>query len=70
MLWTRFYLRRLMIIMKPITATRVEIAAMAKKLDDLPILGVEITSAFAITGNAIVITKCWQQARFFGLNPN
>ena len=32
-----------MIIMKPITATRVEIAAMAKKLDDLPILGVEIT---------------------------
>ena len=36
-------------MMTPITATRVETAAMAKKLDDLPILGVEITSAFAIS---------------------
>ena len=59
-----------MIIMKPITATRVETAAMAKKLDDLPILGVEITSAFAITGNAIVITKVLAASAIFLLNPN
>ena len=59
-----------MIIMKPITATRVETAAMAKKLDDLPILGVSITSANAITGSAIVMTKVLEQAQFFGLNPN
>jgi hypothetical protein len=58
-----------MIIMKPITATRVEIAAMAKKLDDLPILGVEITSAFAITGNAIVITKVLAASAIFWAEP-
>jgi len=58
-----------MIIMKPITATRVETAAMAKKLDDLPILGVEITSAFAITGNAIVITKVLAASAIFWAEP-
>jgi len=46
-----------MIMMKPITATRIEIAAMTRKLDDLSILGVEITSANAITGSANAITN-------------
>ena len=54
-----------MIIIRPITATRVETAAMAKKLDDLPILGVEITSAFAITGSAIVMTKVLAASAIF-----
>ena len=58
-----------MIIMKPITATRVETAAMAKKLDDLPILGVEITSAFAITGSAIVMTKVLAASAIFWAEP-
>ena len=42
---------------------------MAKKLDDLPILGVEITSAFAITGNAIVITKVLAASAIFWAEP-
>jgi len=46
-----------MIMMKPITATRIEIAVMTRKLDDLSILGVEITSAFAMTGSANTITN-------------
>jgi len=58
-----------MIIMKPITATRVETAAMAKKLDDLPILGVEITSANAITGSAIVMTKVLAASAIFWAEP-
>lgn len=58
-----------MIIMKPITATRVETAAMAKKLDDLPILGVEITSAFAITGSAIVMIKVLAASAIFWAEP-
>ena len=58
-----------MIIMKPITATRVEIAAMAKKLDDLPILGVSITSANAITGSAIVMTKVLAASVIFWAEP-
>jgi len=55
--------------MKPITATRVEIAAMAKKLDDLPILGVEITSAFAMTGKATVMTKVLAASAIFWAEP-
>ena len=58
-----------MIIMKPITATRVETAAIAKKLDDLPILGVEITSANAITGSAIAITKVLIASTIFWAEP-
>ena len=58
-----------MIMMTPITATRVETAAMAKKLDDLPILGVEITSAFAITGSAIVMTKVLATSAIFWTEP-
>jgi hypothetical protein len=58
-----------MIMMTPITATRVETAAMAKKLDDLPILGVEITSAFAITGSAIVMTKVLATSAIFWADP-
>ena len=58
-----------MIIMKPITATRVETAAMAKKLDDLPILGVEITSANAITGSATVMTKVLAASAIFWAEP-
>jgi hypothetical protein len=58
-----------MIIMKPITATRVETAAMAKKLDDLPILGVEITSAFAMTGKATVMTKVLAASAIFWTEP-
>jgi len=58
-----------MIMMRPITATRVETAAMAKKLDDLPILGVEITSAFAITGSATVMTKVLAASAIFWAEP-
>jgi len=55
--------------MKPITATRVETAAMAKKLDDLPILGVEITSAFAMTGKATVMTKVLAASTILWADP-
>jgi len=58
-----------MIIIKPITATRVETAAMAKKLDDLPILGVEITSAFAMTGKAAAITNTLTASAIFWAEP-
>ena len=58
-----------MIMMRPITATRIEIAAMAKKLDDLPILGVEITSAFAMTGKATAITNTLTACAIFWAEP-
>jgi len=46
-----------MIMMTPITATRIEIAATTRKLESLSMFGVEITSANAMTGSANVITN-------------
>ncbi len=58
-----------MIMMTPITATRIEIAAMTRKLDDLSILGVEITSANAMTGSANAITNVQAASAIFWADP-
>jgi hypothetical protein len=56
-------------MMTPITATRIEIAAMTRKLESLSMFGVEITSANAITGSAIVMTKVLAASAIFWAEP-
>jgi len=53
----------------PITATRILTAAATRKTDDLPTLGVEIASAFAIAGSAIAITKVQTASTILWADP-